>query len=78
MKQILKLAYNNAGNSILALASNGIHLIWLWPRTGFNLDGKVIHFLLYDFLFSSLVTCSCLPLSLILWKLIFRNEAIIL
>lgn len=41
MKQIVKLAYNNAGNSILALASNGIHLVWLWPRTGFNLDGKV-------------------------------------
>ncbi|KAK7377211.1 hypothetical protein VNO80_02632 [Phaseolus coccineus] len=40
VKRIVKLAYNNAGNSILALASNGIHLVWLWPRTGFNLDGK--------------------------------------
>ncbi|CAJ1972066.1 unnamed protein product [Sphenostylis stenocarpa] len=40
VKKIVKLAYNNGGNSLLALASNGIHLIWLWPRTGFNLDGK--------------------------------------
>ncbi|XP_027941837.1 topless-related protein 1-like [Vigna unguiculata] len=40
VKRIVKLAYNNTGNSILALASNGIHLVWLWPRTGFNLDGK--------------------------------------
>ncbi|KAG2390088.1 Topless-related protein [Vigna angularis] len=40
VKRIVKLAYNNSGNSILALASNGIHLVWLWPRTGFNLDGK--------------------------------------
>ncbi|TKY58121.1 Topless-related protein 1 [Spatholobus suberectus] len=40
VKKIVRLAYNNAGNSILALASNGIHLVWLWPRTSFNLDGK--------------------------------------
>ncbi|KAG4934062.1 hypothetical protein JHK87_048064 [Glycine soja] len=30
------------GDSILALASNGIHLVWRWPRNGFNLDGKII------------------------------------
>ncbi|KAK7383491.1 hypothetical protein VNO78_29170 [Psophocarpus tetragonolobus] len=38
--EIVKLAYNNAGNSILALASNGIHLVWLWPLTTLNFDGK--------------------------------------
>ncbi|KAG4944259.1 hypothetical protein JHK85_048905 [Glycine max] len=38
--KILRLAYCNMGDSIVALASNGIHLVWRWPRNGFNLDGK--------------------------------------
>ncbi|KAJ1407793.1 WD40/YVTN repeat-like-containing domain superfamily [Sesbania bispinosa] len=40
MKQIVRLTYTNAGNAILALASNGTHLLWLWPRGILNLDGK--------------------------------------
>ncbi|KAF7830321.1 topless-related protein 1-like [Senna tora] len=30
--KILKLSFTNEGNAILALASNGTHLLWKWPR----------------------------------------------
>ncbi|KAJ1413160.1 WD40-repeat-containing domain [Sesbania bispinosa] len=30
--KIVRLSYNNAGNKILALASNGHHLVWEWPN----------------------------------------------
>ncbi|KAK7383490.1 hypothetical protein VNO78_29169 [Psophocarpus tetragonolobus] len=40
VKKIVRLAYNNAGNAIIALASNGIHLVWAWLRTDLNLDNK--------------------------------------
>ncbi|KAJ4828988.1 hypothetical protein Tsubulata_051012 [Turnera subulata] len=29
--KMLRLTYNNAGNAILGLASNGTHLYWKWP-----------------------------------------------
>ncbi|KAJ9167704.1 hypothetical protein P3X46_019312 [Hevea brasiliensis] len=38
--KISKLAYNNAGNAILALASNGIHLFWKWQLNDLNMSGK--------------------------------------
>ncbi|EEF46923.1 WD-repeat protein, putative [Ricinus communis] len=38
--KISSLVYNNAGNSILALASNAIHLVWKWPIDDHNLSGK--------------------------------------
>lgn len=41
MKQIVRLSYTHAGHAILALASNGTHLLWLWQRSSRNLDGKV-------------------------------------
>ncbi|KAJ7958802.1 Protein TOPLESS [Quillaja saponaria] len=30
--KIVRLTYINAGNAILALASNAIHLLWKWPK----------------------------------------------
>ncbi|KAJ1413162.1 WD40-repeat-containing domain superfamily [Sesbania bispinosa] len=30
--KIVRLSYNNAGNKILALASNGHYLVWEWPN----------------------------------------------
>jgi len=44
------------GDSIVALASNGIHLVWRWPRNGFNLDGKVM---LYSLSFDMVFFSSC-------------------
>ncbi|KDP33560.1 hypothetical protein JCGZ_07131 [Jatropha curcas] len=38
--KILRLAYNNAGNALLALTSNAIHLFWKWQITDLNLSGK--------------------------------------
>ncbi|KAG4389307.1 hypothetical protein GLYMA_06G066200v4 [Glycine max] len=40
ISKIVRLAYTNAGCGILALASNGDHLLWQWPRDSLNLDGK--------------------------------------
>ncbi|XP_027333301.1 topless-related protein 1-like [Abrus precatorius] len=40
VNKIVRLTYTNAGNAILALGSNGTHLVWFWPRTNLNLDGK--------------------------------------
>ncbi|XP_027354299.1 topless-related protein 1-like [Abrus precatorius] len=40
ISKIVKLAYTNAGNGILALASNGHHLLWKWPHNNLNLEGK--------------------------------------
>ncbi|XP_031279553.1 protein TOPLESS-like [Pistacia vera] len=37
---ISKLIYTNAGNAILALASNATHLFWKWPKNDLNLSGK--------------------------------------
>ncbi|XP_044464620.1 protein TOPLESS-like isoform X1 [Mangifera indica] len=37
---ISKLIYTNAGNAILALASNATHLFWKWPKTDLHLSGK--------------------------------------
>ncbi|XP_059644431.1 protein TPR3-like isoform X2 [Cornus florida] len=38
--KIAKLIYTNAGNAILALAANGIHLLWKWSQNEPNLIGK--------------------------------------
>ncbi|GLU01278.1 hypothetical protein SLE2022_185900 [Rubroshorea leprosula] len=38
--KISKLLYTNAGNAILALASNGTHLLWKWPQNNFNSSGE--------------------------------------
>ncbi|KAM7490054.1 hypothetical protein LguiA_032975 [Lonicera macranthoides] len=35
-KKISRLMYSNAGNAILALAANGIHLLWKWPKSETN------------------------------------------
>ncbi|KAL2346693.1 hypothetical protein Fmac_000693 [Flemingia macrophylla] len=40
ISKIVKLSYTNAGNGILALTSNGDHLLWKWPHNNLNLDGK--------------------------------------
>ncbi|XP_029126737.1 topless-related protein 1 [Cajanus cajan] len=40
ISKIVRLSYTNAGNGILALASNGDHLLWKWPHNNLNLDGK--------------------------------------
>ncbi|XP_061340989.1 topless-related protein 1-like [Gastrolobium bilobum] len=40
INKIVRLSYTNAGNGILALASNGDHLLWKWPQDNLNLDGK--------------------------------------
>lgn len=39
--QISRLVYTNSGNAILALASNGIHLLWRWQRVDHGLSAKV-------------------------------------
>ncbi|KAI7988146.1 Topless-related protein 1 [Camellia lanceoleosa] len=36
IEKISRLIYTNAGNSIVALASNGIHLLWKWSRNETN------------------------------------------
>ncbi|XVE97390.1 hypothetical protein REPUB_Repub03eG0015200 [Reevesia pubescens] len=38
--KISRLIYTNAGNGILALAFNAIHLLWKWPQGDLNLSGK--------------------------------------
>ncbi|GMY29240.1 protein TOPLESS-like [Fagus crenata] len=38
--KISRLIYTNAGNAILALASNATHLLWKWPQNDLNLSGK--------------------------------------
>ncbi|KAL5559751.1 hypothetical protein UlMin_035962, partial [Ulmus minor] len=38
--KILRLLYTHSGNSILALASNGVHLIWKWTKREHNLSGQ--------------------------------------
>ncbi|XP_024023613.1 topless-related protein 1 [Morus notabilis] len=38
--KISRLIYTNSGTSILALASNAIHLLWKWLRTDQNLSTK--------------------------------------
>ncbi|TKY74752.1 Topless-related protein 1 [Spatholobus suberectus] len=40
ISKIVRLTYTNAGNGILALVSNGDHLLWKWPCNNLNLDGK--------------------------------------
>ncbi|WVZ19558.1 hypothetical protein V8G54_006880 [Vigna mungo] len=40
ISKILRLTYTNEGNGILALASNGHHLLWKWPCNNLNPDGK--------------------------------------
>ncbi|XP_059644428.1 topless-related protein 1-like isoform X2 [Cornus florida] len=39
--KISKLVYTNAGNAILALSGNGIHLMWKWSQHQPNVSGKV-------------------------------------
>ncbi|XP_017421064.1 topless-related protein 1 [Vigna angularis] len=41
ISKIVRLTYTNEGNGILALASNGNHLLWKWPCNNLNPDGKV-------------------------------------
>ncbi|KAK2432398.1 topless-related protein [Trifolium repens] len=38
--KISRLIYTNSGDSILALASNTIHLPWIWPRNDHNSSSK--------------------------------------
>ncbi|KAK1358209.1 TOPLESS [Heracleum sosnowskyi] len=38
--QITRLIYTYSGGAILALASNGIHKLWRWPKNEQNWDGK--------------------------------------
>ncbi|KAJ3698981.1 hypothetical protein LUZ61_002686 [Rhynchospora tenuis] len=38
--KICKLMYSNSGVSLLALGSNGIHLLWKWPCNEHNPHGK--------------------------------------
>ncbi|KAK7383489.1 hypothetical protein VNO78_29168 [Psophocarpus tetragonolobus] len=40
VEKIVSLAYNNMGNSLFALASNGVHAVWDWEPSESNLDGK--------------------------------------
>ncbi|PON71317.1 Topless-related protein [Parasponia andersonii] len=40
VNKISRLIYTYSGNGILALASNGIHLLWKWPQNELNLTGK--------------------------------------
>ncbi|KAG2400304.1 Topless-related protein [Vigna angularis] len=40
ISKIVRLTYTNEGNGILALASNGNHLLWKWPCNNLNPDGK--------------------------------------
>ncbi|XP_022892695.1 protein TPR3-like isoform X3 [Olea europaea var. sylvestris] len=39
-KKIRRLLYTHAGNGILALAEDGIHLLWRWSKNDSNLSGK--------------------------------------
>ncbi|CAI0444241.1 unnamed protein product [Linum tenue] len=41
VEKISRLIYGSAGNAALALASNGIHLLWKWPVNDLNLTGQV-------------------------------------
>lgn len=36
--KISRLTYNNGGQAIFALASNGVHLMWRWPRNDLTLS----------------------------------------
>lgn len=38
--KISRLAYNNQGQAIFALASNGIHLMWIWPMNDRTLSAQ--------------------------------------
>ncbi|XVF89353.1 hypothetical protein PTKIN_Ptkin19aG0123500 [Pterospermum kingtungense] len=38
--KITRLIYTNSGNAILALALNGIHILWKWPQCDLNFSGK--------------------------------------
>ncbi|XP_024167813.1 topless-related protein 1 isoform X2 [Rosa chinensis] len=38
--KISKLIYTNAGDAILALTSNAIHLLWKWPQNDLSSSGK--------------------------------------
>ncbi|KAI9191149.1 hypothetical protein LWI28_004311 [Acer negundo] len=38
--KIARLVYTNSGTGILALALNAIHLLWRWPQSETNPDGK--------------------------------------
>lgn len=38
--KISRLVYTNSGNAILALASNGIHLLWRWQRVDHSSSAK--------------------------------------
>ncbi|KAJ1396726.1 WD40/YVTN repeat-like-containing domain superfamily [Sesbania bispinosa] len=40
VNKISRLMYTNSGNSILALASNALHLLWKWQRSDRNSSGK--------------------------------------
>lgn len=48
--QIRRLVYTHAGNGILALAQDGIHLLWRWSKNDSNLSGNVrIRFISFDY-----------------------------
>ncbi|XP_015572516.1 topless-related protein 1 isoform X1 [Ricinus communis] len=40
VERISRLIYTNSGTAILALALDGIHLLWKWPRADPNFSGK--------------------------------------
>lgn len=39
--QISRLIYTYSGTGILALLSNGVHLLWKWQRRESNISGRV-------------------------------------
>lgn len=40
VNKISRLTYNNGGQAIFALASNGVHLMWRWPRNDLTLSAE--------------------------------------
>lgn len=41
--QISRLIYTNSGIALMALAANAVHLLWKWPRSEQNPNGKAIN-----------------------------------
>nr|XP_016500037.1 PREDICTED: topless-related protein 1-like [Nicotiana tabacum]XP_016500038.1 PREDICTED: topless-related protein 1-like [Nicotiana tabacum]XP_016500039.1 PREDICTED: topless-related protein 1-like [Nicotiana tabacum] len=38
--RVWRLMYTHAGNALLALVADGIHLLWRWSKSGSNLSGQ--------------------------------------
>jgi hypothetical protein len=80
--QISRLIYTNYGDSILALASNTIHLPWIWPRNDHNSSSKVCeHVTLVAICIEKLVTCFRLIRILrlfVIWLTLMRLKGVLL